>query len=44
MGGGPELPDVTAVAVDSADNVYLFCRGDAPIRVFDRAGRVRAAR
>ena len=39
MGGGPELPDVTAVAVDSADNVYLFCRGDAPIRVFDRAGR-----
>ena len=39
MGGGPEFPDVTAVAVDSADNVYLFCRGDAPIRVFDRAGR-----
>ena len=39
MGGGPELPDVTAVAVDSADNVYLFCRGDAPIRVFDRTGR-----
>ena len=39
MGGCPELPDVTAVAVDSADNVYLFCRGDAPIRVFDRTGR-----
>ena len=39
LGGCPELPDVTAVAVDSADNVYLFCRGDAPIRVFDRTGR-----
>ena len=39
MGGCPELPDVTAVAVDSADNVYLFCRGDAPIRAFDRTGR-----
>jgi len=35
----PTLPDVTAVAVDSADNVYLFCRGDHPIRVFDRDGK-----
>jgi DNA-binding beta-propeller fold protein YncE len=39
MGGPSELPDVTAVDVDSADNVYLFCRGDDPIRVFDRNGR-----
>lgn len=39
MTGGPILPDVTAVAIDSADNVYLFCRGDHPIRVFDRNGR-----
>jgi hypothetical protein len=39
MNAGPGLPDVTSVAVDSADNVYLFCRGDQPIRVFDRAGR-----
>jgi hypothetical protein len=33
------LPDVTAVDVDSADNVYVFCRGDRPVRVFSRDGR-----
>lgn len=39
MNEAPDLPDVTAVDVDSADNVYLFCRGDQPIRVFSRDGR-----
>lgn len=39
MNEAPDLPDVTAVDVDSADNVYLFCRGDRPIRVFSRDGR-----
>lgn len=38
MDAAPDLPDVTAVALDSADNVYLFCRGDQPIRVFSRDG------
>lgn len=35
----PSLPDVTAVAIDRADNVYLFCRGNEPIRIFDSDGR-----
>jgi DNA-binding beta-propeller fold protein YncE len=40
MNAASGLPDVTDVAVDSADNVYLFCRGDEPVRVFDRGGRM----
>jgi hypothetical protein len=31
--------DVAGVATDSQDNVYLFCRGDHPIIVYDREGR-----
>ena len=31
--------DVAGVAVDSEDRVYLFCRGDHPIMIYDRAGR-----
>ena len=32
-------PDVAAVAVDSHDNVYAFCRAKHPVLVYDRAGR-----
>jgi len=31
--------DVAGVAVDSEDRVYLICRGDHPIIVYDRNGR-----
>jgi DNA-binding beta-propeller fold protein YncE len=31
--------DVAGVAVDSEDRVYLLCRGDHPVLVYDRAGR-----
>jgi DNA-binding beta-propeller fold protein YncE len=31
--------DVAGVAVDAEDRVYLFCRGDHPIIMYDRAGR-----
>jgi DNA-binding beta-propeller fold protein YncE len=31
--------DVVGVAVDSLDRVYLFCRGDHPVVVFDKEGR-----
>lgn len=31
-------PDVAAVCTDSADNVFLFCRGDNPVMVYDRDG------
>ena len=40
----PSLPDgyswreATAVAVDAADRVYVFNRGDRPVMVFDRDG------
>src|SRR6476661_6307448 len=32
-------PDVAGVAVDSQDRVYLICRGDHPIMVYDRDGK-----
>jgi DNA-binding beta-propeller fold protein YncE len=32
-------PDVAAVCTDSSDNVYLYCRGDHPVMVYDRDGR-----
>lgn len=32
-------PDVAGVGVDSQDNVFLICRGDHPIIVYDRNGR-----
>lgn len=35
---GISFGDVPAVAVDSADNVYIFCRGNNPVLVFDRDG------
>src|SRR5258705_7996767 len=30
--------EAAGVAVDSKDNVYVFCRGEHPIIVFDREG------
>jgi DNA-binding beta-propeller fold protein YncE len=45
VAGWPELPpdsklgQVTGVAVDSADRVYLFHRGKQPIMVFERSGK-----
>lgn len=32
-------PDVAGVAVDSQDHVFLFCRGEHPVIVYDRDGR-----
>jgi DNA-binding beta-propeller fold protein YncE len=32
--------DVSGVAVDSEDNVYVLCRGTHPVVAFDRDGRV----
>src|SRR2546422_11712192 len=32
-------PDVAAVAVDSTDRVYLFCRAGHPVMVYERGGR-----
>jgi hypothetical protein len=31
--------EVSAVAVDSSDNVFVFNRGDHPVMVFDRDGK-----
>lgn len=35
---GWELKDVAAVATDKQDRVYIFCRGEHPMIVFDRDG------
>ena len=35
---GWEFMDVGSVAVDSKDRVYVFCRGEHPMIVFDREG------
>src|ERR1700730_11308609 len=35
---GMQLSDVSDVAVDSRDQVYVFQRGDPPIVVFDSSG------
>ena len=32
-------PDVAAVAIDSRSNVYLFCRAEHPVLVYDQSGR-----
>ena len=32
-------PDVAAVAVDSKDRVFLFCRSDHPVMIYERDGR-----
>jgi sugar lactone lactonase YvrE len=31
-------PDVAGVSTDSKGNVYLFCRGDHPVMIYDRDG------
>jgi hypothetical protein len=31
--------DVPGVSTDALGNVYLFCRGDNPVIVYDREGR-----
>ncbi len=36
---GWSFGEAVGVATDSADNVFVFCRGEHPIIVFDRAGR-----
>src|SRR5438128_2147426 len=36
---GYSHPDVAAVAVDSTDRVYLFCRAEHPVMVYERGGR-----
>src|SRR5579872_1125960 len=36
--GGWSFRDVAAVAVDRADRVYVFNRGEHPVIVFDRKG------
>ena len=36
---GYSWQEVSAVAVDSCDNVFVFNRGDHPVAVFDREGR-----
>ena len=38
---GYEFPEVAGVAVDSADNVYLFNRGPHPVIVLDKEGNFR---
>jgi hypothetical protein len=32
-------PDVAGVCTDSSGNVYLFCRGEHPVIIYDREGR-----
>ena len=36
---GYSHPDVAAVAVNSRDEVYLFCRAEHPVLVYGRDGR-----
>lgn len=36
---GWSFTEVAGVAVDSRDRVYVFCRGDHPLMVFDKDGR-----
>ncbi len=37
--GTPRWSEVPAVAVDAQDRVFVFCRGEQPMLVFDRAGK-----
>jgi DNA-binding beta-propeller fold protein YncE len=32
-------PDVAGVCTDSSGNVFLYCRGDHPVMIYDREGR-----
>ena len=36
---GYQHRDVAGVAVDSEDRVFLICRGDHPITIYDRRGK-----
>src|SRR2546430_11311727 len=36
---GYSHPDVAAVAVDSKSRVYLFCRAEHPVMVYEQGGR-----
>src|SRR5216117_1372151 len=36
---GYSHPDVAAVAVDSKDRVFLFCRAEHPVMIYERDGR-----
>src|SRR2546428_9328168 len=36
---GYSHPDVAAVAVDSKSRVYLFCRAEHPVMVYEPGGR-----
>jgi DNA-binding beta-propeller fold protein YncE len=40
---GWRMPEVPAVAVDSQDRVYAFCRGEHPVIVLDREGHFLTA-
>jgi len=35
---GYQFKEASCVAVDATDNVYVFCRGEHPVIVFDRQG------
>jgi sugar lactone lactonase YvrE len=39
MPAGYAHPDVAAVAVDSKDRVFLFCRSEHPVMIYERDGR-----
>jgi DNA-binding beta-propeller fold protein YncE len=39
MPQGYAHPDVAAVAVDSKDRVFLFCRSEHPVMIYERDGR-----
>ena len=36
---GYSHPDVAAVAVDSKDRVFLFCRSEHPVMIYEGDGR-----
>lgn len=40
---GWSFTEVVGVGVDSADRVYVFCRGDHPLIVFDKEGKFLTA-
>jgi len=40
---GYEHEDVAGVCSDSQGNVYLFCRGEHPVMVYDRSGKFLAS-
>ena len=39
MPEGWSFTEVVGVGVDSSDRVYVFCRGDHPLIVFDKEGK-----